>query len=61
MLIDISSFFLKKMGTNERTLRADWDQTGDRFVNSDSIPPAEIKLEHIGGNMDSKWSQRIPI
>ena len=43
------------------SLRADWDQTGDRFVNSDSIPPAKIKLEHIDGNMDPRWSQRIPI
>ena len=38
------------MSTNKRSLRADWDQTGDRFVNSDSIPPAKIKLEHIDGN-----------
>ena len=49
------------MGTNERSLRADWDQTGDRFVNSDSIPPAKIRLEHIDGNMGPRWSQRIPI
>ena len=48
------------MTTNKRSLRAGWDQTGDRFVNSDSIPPAKIKLEHIG-NMDPRWSQRIPI
>ena len=45
---------MKTLSRNNRSLRANWDKIGHRLVNLLSILPAEIKLEHIDGNVEPR-------